>query len=75
MCVSVCFMQMWARGDVNCTQLGDTGEGGEQREGQALPTPPQETEPLGILRGWSVDLSPLFYSGPEAGTWHQWTCL
>ena len=31
-CVSVCFMQMWACVDVNCTQLGDTGAGGEQKK-------------------------------------------
>lgn len=61
MCVSVCFMQMWARVDVNCTRLGDTGAGGEQREGQA---PLQKKPGRWGPGGWSVDLSPLFYFGP-----------
>lgn len=52
-CVSVCFMQIWARVDVNCTRLRDTGAGGEQREGQA-PLEKQPGRRVLSLRLWAL---------------------
>ena len=67
LCASVCLMQMWARVDVNCTWLGDTGVVGEQRGGR-LPMGETGTRQGEGLQGWSLDLSPLFFHfGPEVG--------
>lgn len=59
-CVSVCLMQMRARVDVNCTQLKDTGAGGEQREGQVPPLSPIRNQatggPEGLERGLESSL-------------------
>ena len=50
------------------------GEEQKKRTGAHLPHT-QEARPVGVLRGFNTDLSPLLQCGSEAGTWPQRTCL
>lgn len=67
MCVSVCFMQMWACVYVNFTHGSETQGRVENKERCNLSH--GRNQIAGILGGWSVDVSPcllFFYFGPEA---------